>query len=253
MKQTVKISAIAITLNEAENVDGFIQRLSFADEIILVDSYSTDATVEKAKKHKKVTVYERKFDNFSAQKNFAISKASNNWVVFFDLDEEVTPQLATEIVETATTNTCDAYLVKRQLYFMKKKINYSGFQTDWVVRLFKKSKCSYNGNLVHEIIDVDGVTGRLKNSLPHHTYKSFDEYTAKLHKYSALQAQMMYEKRKKPTIFHFFFRPFYRFWHQYLLRLGILDGKEGFILAYINSFSVFKRYVNLWLLYRKIN
>jgi len=135
---------------------------------------------------------------------------------------------------------------------MGKKIKYSGFQTDWVIRLFKKECGKYDGNLVHETLQVTGATSKLKTRVPHHTYKSFDDYTGKLHRYSQLQAQMLYEKKKKPNLSHFLFRPFYRFWHQYLLRLGILDGKEGFILAYINAFSVFKRYVNLWLLYRKI-
>jgi hypothetical protein len=102
-------------------------------------------------------------------------------------------------------------------------------------------------------LDANGATAKLKSRLPHHTYKSFDDYTGKLHRYSALQARMLYDKGEKPNLFHFLFRPCYRFWHQYILRLGILDGKEGFILAYINAFSVFKRYVNLWLLYRRIN
>ena len=253
MEHPVKISALAITLNEGLHMDAFLKSMSFADEIIIVDSYSTDDTVAIAERFNNVTVYQRTFDNFSSQKNFAISKATNEWVVFFDPDEEVTPSLATEILETVKDASYDAFLVKRQLYFMEKRINYSGFQTDWVIRLFRKSKCKYDGNLVHETIDVNGTTGKLKSRLPHHTYKSFDDYTGKLHKYSALQASMLYAKKKKPTMVHFLFRPFYRFWHQYLLRLGILDGKEGFILAYINAFSVFKRYVNLWLLYRKIN
>jgi len=102
-------------------------------------------------------------------------------------------------------------------------------------------------------METDGKTENLKNSLPHHTYKSFDDYTAKMHQYSTLQAQMLYKKGKKPNYYHFLFRPFYRFWNQFIFRLGILDGKEGFILAYVSAFSVFKRYVNLWLLYRKIN
>ena len=244
---------MAITLNESEHIEAFIKSLWFADEIIIVDSFSTDNTVALAEAHEKVSVFQRKFDNFSSQKNAAIAKAKNDWVVFFDPDEEITKPLAEEIVATAANAQHKGYFVKRQLYFMNKRIKYSGFQTDWVIRLFHKDYCQYNGNLVHETIDVAGSTGKLSNRLPHHTYKNFDDYTRKLHKYSALQAQMMYQRGKKPKLFHFFFRPFYRFWHQYILRLGILDGKEGFILAYVNAFSVFKRYVNLWLLYRKIN
>lgn len=253
MENRPKISAVAITLNEAEVLDDFMKSLWFADEIIIVDSYSTDATKTIAQAHDKVQFFERSFDNFSQQKNFALSKASHDWVVFFDPDEEVTPALVDEIVAAVQHPKAVAYYVRRQLYFMGKKIKYSGFQTDWVVRLFKKEHCHYDGNMVHEVLKVEGPTAKFKTRMPHHTYKSFDNYTGKLHRYSRLQAQMLYEKGKKPNLIHFLFRPWYRFWHQYLLRLGILDGKEGFILAYINAFSVFKRYTNLWLLYRKIN
>ncbi len=253
MENPIKISALAITLNEAQNIEGYLKRLWFADEIIIVDSFSTDNTVALASKHERVTVYQREFDNFSAQKNFAISKAKNTWVTFFDLDEEVTMPLAKEILNMAKRPKAIAYFVKRDYNFMGKRIKYSGFQTDYVIRFFNKDHCQYNSNLVHETIVADGKTAKLKNTSPHYTYKSFDHYTGKLHQYSELQAQMLYKKGKKPNVYHFFFRPWYRFWHQYIIRLGVLDGKEGFILAYVSAFSVFKRYVNLWLLYRKID
>jgi glycosyltransferase involved in cell wall biosynthesis len=249
----VKITALAITLNEAVHIDSYIKSLWFAEEIIIVDSFSTDATVELASQFKNVTVYQRKFDNFSAQKNFAISKARNDWVTFFDLDEEVTTHLSEEILKTLQNPKSIAYFVKRDFWFMQKRIRYSGLQNDAVVRVFNKEYCNYNENLVHETLETRGATETLKTHLPHHTYTTFDDYTAKMHQYSALQAKMLYQKKKRPTLFHFLFRPFYRFWNQYLIQLGILDGKEGFILAYVSAFSVFKRYVNLWLLYRKIN
>src|SRR5690606_39112159 len=193
------------------------------------------------------------FDNFSAQKNYALSLAKNDWVTFFDLDEEVTPELAKEILEVHQNPKAIAYFVKRNYFFMGKPIKYSGFQTDYVIRFFDKNFCRYNDNLVHELIEAKGKTAKLKKTSPHYTYKTFDHYTGKLHQYSELQSQMLYQKKVKPNLYHFLFRPFYRFWHQYLVRLGILDGKEGFILAYLHGFSVFKRYVNLWLLYRKID
>lgn len=253
LENSMKISAIAITLNEAHNIEGYIKSLWFADEIIIVDSFSTDTTVELAKKHEKVIVHQREFDNFSTQKNFAISMASHDWVTFFDLDEEVTDPLAREILEVSKNPKAIAYFVKREYNFMGKRIKYSGFQTDYVIRFFNRKYCQYNANLVHETIDALGKTDRLKNTSPHYTYKSFDHYTGKLHQYSELQAKMLYEKGKKPNLYHFLFRPWYRFWHQYIIRVGILDGKEGFILAYLRAFSVFKRYVNLWMLYRKID
>lgn len=253
MENPTKISALAITLNEAHNIEAYIESLWFVDEILIVDSFSSDETVNLASQYEKVTVFQRKFDNFSAQKNFAISKAKNEWVTFFDLDEEITPQVAKEIVEVSKDPKAIAYFVKRDYHFMGKRIKYSGFQTDYVIRFFNKNYCLYNSNLVHELIEAKGKTAKLTHSVPHHTYKSFDHYTGKLHQYSNLQAKMLYKKGKKPTLYHFLFRPWYRFWYQYLIRLGILDGKEGFILAYVSAFSVFKRYVNLWLLYRKID
>ena len=253
MEIPVKITALAITLNEASHVDSYIKSLWFAEEIIIVDSFSSDDTVALASKYEKVTVYQRTFDNFSAQKNFALSKAKNHWVTFFDLDEEVTDQLSEEILKTLKDPKAIAYFVKRDFWFMGKRIKYSGLQNDAVVRVFNKEHCNYNSNLVHETLETRGKTDTFKEHLPHYTYTSFDDYTAKMHAYSALQARMLYAKKKRPTLFHFLFRPFYRFWNQYLLQLGILDGKEGFILAYVSAFSVFKRYVNLWLLYRKID
>lgn len=253
METPTKISAVAITLNEEAHIERYIESLDLADEIIIVDSYSTDKTVELARKYEKVTVVQREFDNFSAQKNYAISLAKHDWVTFFDLDEEITPALAKEIVSVSKKPKAIAYFVKRQYHFMGKRIKYSGFQTDYVIRFFNKNYCRYNSNLVHETIDYDGKTARLKNESPHYTYQSFDHYTGKLHQYSELQAQMLYKKGKKPNLYHFLFRPWYRFWYQYIIRLGILDKKEGFILAYVSAFSVFKRYVNLWLLYRNID
>lgn len=252
MENPIKISALAITLNEACNIQAYIDSLWFADEIIIVDSFSTDGTVELAKRNDKVKLFQRPFNNFSDQKNFAISQAKNDWVTFFDPDEEVTRPLAEEILRTLVNPLAIGYFVKRDYYFMGKLLKYSGIQNDYIIRLFNKNFCRYNDNLVHELLIADGKTLRLKQHLPHHTYKSLDDYSAKLHHYSKLQAVMLYEKGKKPTMYHFLFRPFYRFGYQFFFRLGFLDGKEGFVLAYLNAFSVFKRYVNLWLLYRKI-
>lgn len=245
-----KISAVVITKNEGQIIEQFLAQLSFVDQIVLVDSGSQDDTVAKAQKFKNVTVFTRAFDNFSAQKNFGIDKVENEWVLFFDPDEEVVPAIQQEILEAVAHGKKDAYYIRRQLYFMGKKIRFSGFQTDWVIRLGRKSACRYNGNLVHETMDVSGSTGKLKTRLPHHTYKSMPEYLAKLDQYSTLQAQMSFERGKKAGLLQLIWRPWYRFWHQYIIRLGILDGLPGYVLASINAHSVFKRYVKLYLLQR---
>jgi len=251
--QSPKLSALAITYNEEENIERYVKSLSFADEIIIVDSYSTDGTAKLARSLD-VKFIQKKFVDFSEQRNFAIDQASHDWILFFDLDEVVSPLLEQEIKQ-AVTQPKDkiAFLVKRKFHFMGKHIRFGGWQSDKVVRLFNKNYCRYNGNLVHELIAADGNVGCLKQKVDHFSYKSFDNYNGKLNLYSKLQAESLYNKKTRPGAYHFFIRPSYRFCWQYFFRLGILDGKEGFILAYVHSFSVFKRYLQLWMKYRKID
>ncbi|MEZ4793276.1 MAG: glycosyltransferase family 2 protein [Gelidibacter sp.] len=247
------ISALAITYNEEQHIERFIKSLSFADEIIIVDSNSTDKTVVLAEQHK-AKVYKRDFDHFSAQKNFALEQASNDWIVFFDLDELISDELANEIQSKIKTSpNVSAFKVRRNFFFMGRRIKYSGFQNDAVARVFKKSKCHYSCHLVHETLEVDGLTETLKSKSDHYTYKNFDAYNEKLTRYSKLQAESLYRANKRPSFYHFLIRPFWRFFHQYFIKLGVLDGKEGFILAYLSAFAVVKRYLFLWTMYRKID
>ncbi len=249
---TPKITALAITYNEEENVKRYVDSLSFADEIIFVDSQSTDNTVKIAEELG-VKVIQRKFDDFSNQRNYAIGQAKNDWIIFFDLDEIMTDELEKEIKKKIVSSSDKvAYFVKRNFFFLGKRMKYGGWQNDKAIRLFNKNYCKYNGNLVHEVIKTQGRTGKLKSSVNHYSYKNFDNYNDKLNLYSKLQAENLYGKNIKPNLYHFFIRPFYRFLWQYIFRLGILDGKEGFILAYVHSFSVFKRYLQLWMMHRKI-
>lgn len=246
------ISALAITYNEEEHIERFIKSLSFADEIIIVDAHSTDKTVDIAKSLG-ANVIIRDFENFSSQKNFAIEQAKHDWIVFFDLDELISPELAQEIQsKISSNNDAVAYKVKRNFYFMGKRINYSGFQNDAVVRVFKKTAGRYNSNLVHETLEVNGKTETLKQSSDHFSYKNFDLYNEKLTRYSKLQAETLYQQNVRPNAFHFFIKPWWRLFHQFCIKLGFLDGKEGFILAYLSAFAVFKRYLFLWTKYRNI-
>ncbi|WP_395067163.1 glycosyltransferase family 2 protein [Flavobacterium sp.] len=252
-KKIAKITALAITFNEEENVKRYVESLSFADEIIFVDSQSTDKTVEIAEQMG-VRVLQRKFDDFSNQRNYAIDQAANDWIIFFDLDEIITKELELEIKNTIlNSNNKVAFFVKRNFFFMGKNIKFGGWQNDKAIRLFNKNFCKYNGNLVHEEVKANGSISVLKNKVNHYSYKNFDNYNDKLNLYSMLQAENLYIKKIKPSAYHLIFRPFYRFVWQYFFRLGILDAKEGFILAYVHSFSVFKRYLQLWMMYRKID
>ena len=118
--------------------------------------------------------------------------------------------------------------------------------------LLKKNKAKYSNNLVHEVLEIEGNIDTLKHKSDHHSYKGFDHYNNKLTQYSKLQAEALYSKNLRPNLYHFLIRPWWRFFHQYIIKFGILDGKEGFILAYTSAFAVFKRYLYLWTMYRNI-
>lgn len=242
-----KITALALTFNEEENVKRYVESLSFADEIVFIDSFSSDKTVEIARECG-VTVFQREFDTLANQKDFAISKASNDWITFFDLDEVVTPELSKEILEKAgNTNIQIAYSVKRKFFFFGKQIKYGEWHSDDTVKLFNKTTYSLNNELT-----ANGRIKKLKSAADYYGYQSFDSYNAKLNRLSNLEATALYSKNKRPNFYHFFILPNLYFLKKYIVKLGLLEGKEGFILCYLHSFAIFKRYLNLWLMYRKI-
>lgn len=244
--QLPKISALLITYNEERNIQKFLDEAWYADEIVIVDSESTDRTAEIAKKHPKVKFIVRKFDHFTAQKNFTIDQAKNEWVTFFDADERIPKALVYEMLDEIENNVADAFMVYRRFYFMDKYIKHSGWQNDKVIRLFKKSKNRYGeGRLVHELIDSKGKVKFLRNRLDHYSYFSVEEYDRKLTQYSILRAKELFEKKLKPNVFHFWIKPWYRFMHHYVMRLGVLDGGEGYIISKLHAHSVFKRYLFL--------
>lgn len=248
-------SALLITYNEEKNIKAFIEHLAFADEIIVVDSHSDDKTVEIVRSFPNVQIYQRAFDDFSSQKNYALSLASHEWILFLDADESINEPLKEEILQTISRkDTNEAYYIRIKCHFMGKRLKYSGFQNEKSVRLFKKSCCSYDlSKLVHEKIHCQGTFGILKNALIHHTYVSWDQYDGKLTKYARLQADELFAKGIHPNTFHFIFKPCYRFFNHYILRRGILDGREGFFVSCMYSFYVFKRYVFLWMKYKGIH
>jgi len=246
-----KITAIILTLNEEILIEDAIKTVDFANEIIVLDSYSTDKTVEIVKKYN-VRLIQRKFDDFSSQKNFAIDKAKYDWVYILDADERVPNDLRKEILQAVINpNNVVGFFIYRTFYFLNKSIKYGGWQRDKVIRLFRKDKCKYNGNLVHEIIDYQGEIGFLKNKIEHYSYRSYDHYNNKLNHYASLQAKELYKKNKKVNIFHITIKPAFRFFVHYIIRFGFLDGFPGFVLAAQHSFGVLTRYIKLWLLYKK--
>lgn len=247
----MKITAIIPTLNEEVHIEDSIKSVDFADEIIVIDSFSTDSTVELAKKYQ-VKIVQRVFDDFSSQKNFAIELAKNDWIFVLDADERVPPDLKNEILNIdEKTIKFVGFYVYRKFYLGDKLIKYTGCQRDKVIRLFRKSKCRYNDLKVHETIKADGPLGFFKHKLNHFSYRDFDHYMTKQKLYSRIQAQQLYEKGQKATLFHLFLKPVITFIIYFVIRLGFLDGKQGFLISKIRTYSVLNRYMNLWYLNNK--
>lgn len=238
-----KISAIVITYNEARNLPRFLPAMDFADEIILLDSFSTDETIQIAKSFPKVKIYERKFDNFSSQKNHALSLATHDWVVFFDADEIPSSKLIEEIKAKVANPCCDAYWIKRNFYFLGERVYYSGWQNDKAIRLFRKSVSFYgNEKFVHERLICKGKVGELQNTVDHFSVPSIEFFKNKLRLYARLKAEELFAKGKRPNFIHFWIKPYFRFCHHYIFRLGFLDGKKGFIIAKMHIRHVKERY-----------
>ena len=250
MIESTKITAIIPTLNEEFNIEDAIKSVDFADEIIIIDSFSDDNTIEIAKKQN-VRIIQRVFDDFSSQKNYAINLAKHNWIYILDADERVNTALRDEILNAVkNAHNYVGFYIYRAFYFFDVKIKYGGWQRDKVIRLFRKDACKYDGKLVHELIAYTGEVSILQHKIEHYSYQNYDYYSIKLDQYTSLQAEELYKKNRKVNVYHVTIKPLFRFFSHYILRLGFLDGFPGFVLANHHAYGVFTRYVKLWLLYK---
>jgi len=241
----VKITAIIPTKNEEHNIEAVLQSVSFADEIMVVDSFSTDKTIELAKIYTDFII-QREYHYSASQKNWAIPQASNQWVLLVDADERITPELRSEISEILNRDTDkSAFWIYRRNYFMGKPVKFSGWQNDKVIRLFKRDECRYEDKHVHAEIITQGKIGKLKNPMEHYTYKNLRTYLAKMDQYTTWSAYDRLHKVKRVTYFHLVLKPLYRFFTHYILRLGFLDGKTGFVISVFSAYSVFFRFLKL--------
>ncbi len=242
-----KISALVITWNEENNIKQLIENLNFADEIIIVDSFSTDKTKDIINEYKDIIFIENKFQDFTKQRNFAISYAKYPWILFIDADERITASLREEILNTLkNNNSASAYFFFRKFMFKDSPLNFSGWQTDKNIKLFKKDKAIYIiDRLVHEKLIVEGRKEKLKNKLIHFSYTDYESYKSKMIMYGKLKAKELHIKNLKVTFFHLYLKPLYKFSYSYLIRLGILDGVNGIIICYLNALSVYVTFKEL--------
>ncbi len=242
-----KLSVLIITLNEEQHIQSLLEDIDFADEIIVVDSYSTDKTVRIVESFKNVKLIQNHFVDYTSQRNFALDQAKNSWILFVDADERLTPELKSEIVTAINTeNKASAYFIYRIFMFKKSRLQFSGWQTDKIFRLFNKSKCRYNEERkVHEKLIVNGSISTLKNKIIHYSYSSYEDYKSKMYNYGILKANEKFKRGVKPYFLLLLFHPLYTFLYQFIIRFGFLDGSKGAIICYLNAYSVFIRYKEL--------
>ncbi|RNC90299.1 MAG: glycosyltransferase family 2 protein [Allomuricauda sp.] len=248
-----KVSALIITYNEMGYIERCIDSIAFADEVIVIDSYSTDGTFEYLQNHPKVHVLQNPFENFTAQKSFALKQASNDWILFVDADEVVSNPLQKEILHTVNDpNACEAYWFYRDFMFKDQRLRFSGWQTDKNHRLFRKSKCKFTDKkIVHETLEVDGNSCILKERLTHYCYKNYEDYKGKMLKYGRLKAKEAFYRENQFNYLFMILKPAWKFFNHYILRLGFLDGKKGITICYLNALGVLERYRELKRLEKK--
>jgi len=253
------LSVAIVTFNEEENLARTLASVAWAGQIVVVDSGSADRTVEIARNFN-ATVLERPWPGFAAQKNFALSQCTGDWILTLDADEELSPELQQEIRQTLSSQpTVDAFYLKRRNFFLGRWIKHGGFYPDPKLRLFRRglpSPPQFESRPVHETISFTGPTATLHADILHHAYPTLSSYIEHMDRYSSLGAELLVERgRTSANVFTFFARivifPLLAFKWNYFFRLGFLDGREGLLLNLYHAAYASWKYAKAWELARK--
>ena len=246
------VSVVIVTKNEEKNIEDALKSVADADEIIIVDSFSTDRTIEICKAYTG-KIFQHEWQGFAGQKQLAVDYASGPWVLLLDADERVTPELKKEIIGNISplssppaSHELYGFFLPRKNFFLGKWIRYSGWWPDYTLRLFRKDKASLEDREVHEKVIVDGPTAYLKGPLEHYTYRSIADFLRKMENYSTLAAREVRKKSGAPGLFAVAVRPSITFIKMFFLKLGFLDGAYGLLLALLYSHYTFLKYVKAW-------
>ncbi len=240
------LSVVITTFNEDANIAACIESVLWADEILVVDSYSTDRTVEIVKQYP-VTLLQREYFGSAAQKNWSLDRVAHQWVLILDADERVTEELAQEIrTLLERPRQFNGYYIRRENVMLDKVIRHSGWSTDKVIRLFDRAKGRYPNRRVHADLDIEGPVPTLKSSLEHFTYRSFEQYFQKTLNYAEWGAAQGFREGRSAGLLEIGARPLWRFLRTYFLQLGFLDGLHGLVVCGLQATAVFLKYARLW-------
>ncbi len=240
----MKISAVLITFNEADRIRDALETCrGVADEIVVLDSFSTDATAEIAREYG-AAFHQRAFTDFGSQKNAALEKASHDWVLSLDADERLSAELRDEIVALKGRDDpgADGFLVNRRTYYLGRWIRHSGWYPDRKLRLFRRSRARWEGR-IHEKVVLDGPVSRLRGDIVHHTYRDVADHVARVNHYSGLQAREILARGTRLLRLRSILAPPSTFLRSYVFKLGFLDGYPGLVVAVISSWAAALKYL----------
>ncbi len=241
-----KLAVIILTRNEEANIEAAMESAAFADEIVVVDSGSTDRTQELAEANgAKFISHPMNEQGFAGQRNFALSQTEADWVFYLDADERITMKAAQEIGHLVELNELAAYKIKRQNIVFGQMMKYGEHRPDWCIRLFPRNSVHWLGE-VHESPEVVIPVKSMKHTMEHYTYNDWDRYFDKFNQYTSLMANRMFENGKRANFADILFHPLFAFVRFYFLRLGFLDGKQGLIFALNHYFYTMIKYVKLY-------
>lgn len=237
-----KLSVLVITYNEETNIEGCLESVKWADEIVIVDAYSIDKTAEIAKKYTD-NVYFNKFKDFSSQKNFALSKASFKWVLSLDADERVTAGLRERVLQIVNEPLPkDGYFIRRSNYIYGKWFLYGGHNKDYQLRLFKKEGAEFY-QPVHEKLSLrSNDIGFIDEPIEHYSTRNLTEHIAKINHYTDLEAALILQGNNKFFISKMIIKPIAHFFQHYILQQGFRDGWEGLVYYFISAACDFIKY-----------
>jgi glycosyltransferase involved in cell wall biosynthesis len=240
------VTVTIITLNESEHIAAAIDTAAWADEILVVDSGSTDDTVPLATAAG-ARVMSRTWPGYVDQKNYAASVASNDWIFSLDADERITPALASEIRGIVDGNPAQrAFRVPRVTFHLGRWVRTTDFYPDYQTRLYDRRAARWQGKYVHESVAADGAVGQLKNELQHYSFRDLSDQLDRINRYSSLAARQMYEGGRRAGALDLLVHPPAAFLRNYVLRGGFADGVAGLTISLVNAYSVLVKYAKLW-------
>jgi glycosyltransferase involved in cell wall biosynthesis len=248
----VPVTAIIHILNEIDNIEECIRSAEWADEIYVMDSFSTDGSVEFIRERfPRVRIEQREYLGAASAKNYAIDRAAHDWIFVIDADERITPKLRDELLQTLSGDLkLWAYSVGRRNFMMGAPVRYSGLQRDRVTRLFHRGHARYPNKRVHADLIVDGETSPLREKMDHYYIRSFDHMIAKMTRYANWGAAQMFIDGRTTNLFAILGHPLAKFIRDYVINLGFLDGAPGVISVGMHVYYTFWKYAKLWELTR---